>query len=173
MRSQTAGRRIARGATDFVDTVVNRVRIARKDSAERRERSIAAKKGPSVQERQQELIRFYERYEDLVETLCDAAQYGPTPKLQRSYDGHREWMKENYPSIRPYLVGYLRARDEEPEGRNARGESGDAFEALVSADNLDGFLADDDGGMIGRITRTREALTLYGEHLRQLAARVG
>jgi len=114
-----------------------------------------------VQERQLELIRFYERYEELVETLCDAAQYGPTPKLERSYESNRDWMRSEYVGIRPYVVGYLQAEE----------EAGDAFEALVASDNLGQFLNSDDGNMISRITATREALTLYGEHLRQLAAR--
>jgi len=114
-----------------------------------------------VQERQVELIRFYERYEELVETLCDAAQYGPTPKLERSYEAHRDWMREEYANMRPFVVGYLHP---EEGGR-------DAFESLVAADDLGQFLNSDDGNMISRITMTREALTLYGEHLRQLAAR--
>jgi len=46
----------------------------------------------------------------------------------------------------------------------------DAFEALVAAFDLQEFFKLDDGNMISRITRTREALNLYGEHLRQLAA---
>ncbi len=48
----------------------------------------------------------------------------------------------------------------------------DAFEALVAAFDLQEFLKMDDGNMISRINRTREALNLYGEHLKQLAARV-
>lgn len=133
----------------------------RRETANLRTTSEAGKRGPSVQERQLELIRFYERYEELVETLCDAAQYGPTPKLERSYEANRDWMRSEYVSMRPYVVGYLQVE----EG------TGDAFEALVASDNLGQFLNSDDGNMISRITATREALTLYGEHLRQLAAR--
>ena len=46
----------------------------------------------------------------------------------------------------------------------------DAFEALFSAPSLGDFLRGDDGLMISRMERTREALYLYGDHLRQLAA---
>ncbi|AIE83467.1 hypothetical protein [Fimbriimonas ginsengisoli] len=144
-------------------SLVNRVRIARRDATDRRERVEAEKRGPSVQERQSELILFYERYEELVEILCDAAQYGPTPKLARSYLNHRDWFRDQYARIRPFLVSFLRM---EPEDDRA-----DAFEALVASDDLEGFLSTDDGSMISRITRTREALVLYGEHLRHLAAR--
>jgi hypothetical protein len=36
---------------------------------------------------------------------------------------------------------------------------------------MEAFLLADDGLMISRIMRTREALNLYGEHLRQLIAK--
>ena len=168
MRSETAGQRIARNAAGLVTNFTNRAKIARKDRAEAAERAA----GPSVQERQDELVRFYERYEELVETLCDSAQYGPTPKLERSYSSHRDWMLETYPRVRPFVISFLRREVEDEEvGRQSSGEATDAFEALVIAPDLDRFLRIDDGGMISRITRTREALNLYGEHLRQLAAR--
>ncbi len=168
MRSETAGQRIARNAADLVTSVTNRVKIARKDRAEAR--ALAA--GPTVQDRQTELVQFYERYEELVETLCDSAQYGPTPKLERSYAAHREWMLGAYPSVRPYLVGFLQREPEDAAfGFAVCGQTTDAFEALVIAEDLGQFLQIDDGGMISRITRTREALILYGEHLRHLAAR--
>lgn len=168
MRSKTAGQRIAHNAAGLVSSVTNRVKIARKDRAE----ATARAAGPTVQERQDDLVRFYEQYEELVETLCDSAQYGPTPKLERNYATHREWMLNFYPSVRPFVVSFLR-RDPEDEafGMEAAQKETDAFEALVVAEDLGRFLQIDDGGMISRITRTREALNLYGEHLRQLAAR--
>ncbi|MGV3618930.1 MAG: hypothetical protein ACO1SV_26690 [Fimbriimonas sp.] len=168
MRTDTAGQRIARNAAGLVSSVTNRVKIARKDRAE----AAARAAGPTVQERQDDLVRFYERYEELVETLCDSAQYGPTPKLERSYAGHREWMLGVYPGVRPFVIAFLRREPEdEAFGVEAAGQPTDAFEALVVAEDLGRFLQIDDGGMISRITRTREALNLYGEHLRQLAAR--
>lgn len=168
MRTKTAGQRIATNAAGLVSSVTNRVKIARKDRAE----AAARAAGPSVQERQEELVRFYEQYEELVETLCDSAQYGPTPKLERSYAAHREWMMSFYPTVRPFVIAFLR-RDPEDDafGMAAAQHETDAFEALVVAEDLGQFLQIDDGGMISRITRTREALNMYGEHLRQLAAR--
>jgi hypothetical protein len=127
---------------------------------------------PTVEERRQELIRFYEAYEDLVETLCDGAQYGPTPALARRYENARSWMIQAYGSLRPFLRGYLSFEAEDIADRESTtGYSSDAFEALLAAATLEDFLLSDDGGMIARIARTREALNLYGEHLRQLAAR--
>jgi len=117
--------------------------------------------GPTVQERQQALIHFYQEYEALVETICDSAQYGPTPALEKAYQLQREWMLDNYPEIRRYVVAYLRYEVD---------DQGDAFEALFSSEDLNTFLQSDDGNMISRIMRTREALNLYGDHLRQLAA---
>jgi hypothetical protein len=124
-------------------------------------RTNAQAAGPTVQERQQALIHFYQEYEALVETVCDSAQYGPTATLNKAYQLQREWMLENYPTIRRYVVAYLRYEVE---------DQGDPFEALFSADDLNTFLQSDDGNMISRIMRTREALNLYGDHLRQLAA---
>jgi hypothetical protein len=69
-------------------------------------------------------------------------------------------------------VAYLRFTPEDAQqGLLTEGKASDAFEALFSAPNLEEFLKIDDGNMISRITRTREALNLYGEHLRQLLAR--
>lgn len=119
-----------------------------------------------------ELDHFRERYEELVEAVCDAAQYGPTPKLERVYGAERNWVRERYPAIRPYVISYLSMEPEDADvGLANGGPPTDAFEALLSANSLDGLLRIDDGCMISRITRTREALVLYGEHLRQLAAR--
>lgn len=165
MRTETAGQRIARGAMSagsLATSLLNRARIALKEREEAKERIQARQAGPTIAERQDDLSTFYTQYEDLVEVLCDAAQYGPTPKLVRQYEAHRVWMHANYPRLRPFLGAFLRMDTE---------ELGDGFEALVAAEDLATFLATDDGHMIARITRTREALNLYGEHLRQLAAR--
>lgn len=175
MRSETAGKRIARSATDvagLVGSLANRVRIAKKDRADAREREATRIAVPSVQERQSDLVRFYDRYESMVETLCDAAQYGPTPKLDRAYADARAAYAADYATIRPFLLSFLDFAPEDVEaGLRLNGRTTDAFEALVAAETLDEFLRGDDGGMISRITRTREALNLYAEHLRLLAAR--
>jgi hypothetical protein len=174
VRTETTGA-LAKGALtlkDWARSLVNRAKIAGKDREEAKERAIAAQLTPSVQERQQDLIQFYSRYEDLVEVLCDAAQIGPSAKLEAAYAEHKKWMDAHYASIRRYVVAYLRFTSEDAQQSLIHGgRSADAFEALVAAPNLEEFLKNDDGQMISRITRTREALNLYGEHLRQLLVR--
>lgn len=151
----------AQGRVVTTPSVVNRLKMAvldRKEAAQRAKDRVA---GPTVHERQMALIHFYQEYETLVETLCDSAQYGPTPYLEKAYQSVREWMVENYPVTGRYVVAYLRFEVD---------DRGDAFEALFSTPDLATFLQTDDGNMISRIMRTREALNLYGDHLRQLAA---
>jgi hypothetical protein len=157
---------------NWANSIANRSKSAAKDRAEARDREMAIKITPTVQERHEELVRFYSRYEDLVETVCDAAQYGPVPKLEAQYGELRRWMTSNYAPVRRYVVAYLRFTPEDAQqGLLTEGRTSDAFEALFSSPNLEEFLKVDDGNMISRITRTREALNLYGEHLRQLLAR--
>ena len=165
MSAERVGRtKRAKSLGEHLGSLVNRAKSAKLDRVDEIARAQAAKAGPSVKERQHELIRFYQEYETLVETVCDAAQYGPTSKLESAYANERTWMVENYAGIRKFVVAYLKFDVEDvPQG-------GDAFEALFMAENLEEFLKSDDGNMISRIMRTREALTLYGDHLRQLAA---
>lgn len=126
-------------------------------------------RGPSVRERQGDLIQFYSHYEELVAVLCDAAQYGAVEQLERRYQQQRTWMLANYPRIRKYAVAYLQFDSADAENSSTLdGSYGDAFEALFAAPSVDSFLKADDGNMISRIMRTREALGHYGEHLRQL-----
>ncbi len=149
----------------------NRWRIALKDHAEARETARAQALGPSIRERQEALADFYLNYERLVELLCDAAQYGPGPKLDADYLALRGWMQSNYPHVRPFVVAYLQFETEDAEQSFAHeAKASDAFEALYAAPDLGQFLLRDDGMMISRIHRTRQALTLYADHLRQLAA---
>ena len=175
MRTQTLGQRVNQGVVSlrtWLTRVSNRSKAAAKDRADARDREMAAKITPTIQERHEELVRFYRRYEELVETLCDAAQFGPEPHLEARYGELRRWMSSNYAPVRRYVVAYLRFTPEDAQvGILTEGKSADAFEALYAAKNLEEFLRIDDGNMISRITRTREALNLYGEHLRQLLAR--
>ncbi len=124
-----------------------------------------------IPQRQRDLIDFYEQYESLVEALCDAARFGPDIVLERRYTEARTRIQADYPALRPFLISYLDFQPEDEEaGLKLYGRPLDAFEALVAAFDLQEFFKLDDGNMISRITRTREALNLYGEHLRQLAA---
>ena len=156
MRGKAEGK-IVGGATWHWRSVANRARIVAKDLREARERRRHS--AMNVEERQAELLGFYTRFERFVETLCDAAQYGPNARLEFAFSEDRNWVAEHYEGLRTYVGAYLPP------------EETDAFDRLLDAKDLSRFLADDDGTVIYRITNTREALSHYAEHLRQLAAR--
>ncbi len=154
----------------FLRSLVRQIRIYFLD---RRDLSILKEANfETVRDRQQELVRFYSHYEDLVETLIGLAHGGPTASLENRYQAMRAWMLQNYPTVRQHVVAYLRFDPTDAEqSLKACGSGADAFEALFFARSLEEFVALDDGRMISRIARTRDALTLYGHHLRQLASK--
>ena len=134
--------------------------------------NVVKRVGAPLPERQRELIDFYENFEDLVDVLCCAAQLGPNPSLDQRYALSRSRIRDNYPSLKPFLISYLDFLPEDEEaGLKLSGRPMDAFEALVAPFDLQEFFKLDDGNMISRITRTREAMNCYGEHLRLLAAK--
>lgn len=125
----------------------------------------------TVRERQEQLAVFYSKYEDLVGLLCDSAQYGPNAHLEDQYQSLRAWMQRNYGPLSQVVVAYLEFCVEDTRAPlDLYGHSTDAFEALYAAPTLQEQLRSDDGSMIGRIMRTREALNRYAEQLRRLAA---
>lgn len=163
-----AGRQLA-VAWHGIQSVPRRLRSLALDRADARAKR-QQPSAPSLEERRDQLIEFYNRYEDLVDVLCGAARYGPDPSLESKYGELRTWMMRCYAGIRPYATAYLMFDEADASQSLAlHGYGGDAFEALFAATTLDEFLRVDDGLMMSRIARTREALNLYGEHLRQLA----
>lgn len=176
MTRQDAIRRATKGVTDLGRWVVRipiRMKLVLRDYEDAKAARIAKSREhiPTLQERQEELIRFYGRYEDLVSALCDSAQYGPSARQEGEYGELRAWMQSQYPSLRRYVSAYLRFDPKDAARALDLHSSGrDAFEALFAAPTLEEFLRSDDGEMIARIERTREALSRYGEHLRQLIA---
>ena len=152
----------------WVGSIPNRIRIALKDTQAYQE----SFSGPTIRERQATLVEFYDRYEETVELLLDAAQFGPNAAMEAKYQRLKAYMTESYPVIRPFALAYLRLSvEDEAFGFSVAGRGTDAFETLTVAESLESVLAHDDGEMISRITRTREALTLYGEHLRYLISK--
>ncbi len=157
--------KLSRQDTKTAEDVVGNVRAGRRSASKK----VAANQLP---ERTRELIDFHEHYEALVDALCDAAHYGPNIVLDRRYSEAREEIRSRYPALRAFLICYLEFLQEDAEaGLKLWGRPMDAFEALTAAFDLQEFFAMDDGNMISRITRTREALNAYGEHLRLLVAR--
>jgi hypothetical protein len=160
MRTETLGQRIVRqreGATALMTRLANRWRIAALDREDNKSRTI----GPSVAERRQDLVSFYNHYEELVLVVCEAAHYGPTTSARGQYLNLQAWMQQHYPTVQPFVTTYL-ADDREAE---------DPFMALVAAEHLDDLVMQDDGSLMHHINETRDALNSYAEHLRQLAAR--
>ncbi|MFQ3678063.1 MAG: hypothetical protein SNJ74_08975 [Fimbriimonadaceae bacterium] len=176
MRSFDGIRRVARGtegAWQWVSRIPVAVRLrvleVQDEIARRRAKSEAV---PTALERQESLIEFYAQYEALVEVLCDSSQYGPDAAMENRYRRVRTWMQANYPEIRKFVTAYLKFDPADASmAMDPHGQSADAFEALFAAPTLAEFLKIDDGGMIDRIMRTREALRLYGEHLKHLVNR--
>lgn len=147
------------------------LRIRAKDRAWEAEVAKLMARQPTVRDRQQELVRFYGHYEELVEILCDLATCGPTDPLEARYQSARQWMTVNYPEVRRHVTAYLRYHASDAgHGIELNGQTADGFEALFAPSSLAEFLHHDDGHMIDRIDRTRAALTLYGRHLRILAS---
>jgi hypothetical protein len=165
----------AGGFTDTLRRIPLKLAILLQEAQEVREeeeRERVRAKGPCLEDRLEDLQRFYARYEQLVEVLVESAQGGITPALEAEYERQRVWMQLNYPDIRKYVVAYLQYESgDAAQNYQLEGHSGDAFEALFAALTLEAFRKADDGNMISRIVRTRTALSLYGEHLRQLMAR--
>ena len=126
-----------------------------------------------VAERLGDLTAFSDRYEDLVEVLCNAAQFGTNAKAERNYTDIRAEYLRRYASIRTMLTAFLEiSPDDEASGIKLMGRPLDAFELLVAPKSIEEFLTCDDGNMISRLTRTQEAITKYRDHLRLLATRI-
>ena len=175
MTRQNAVRKVTHGigaALHWVSRIPIRARLRVKDWQEEK---VEAQGEPMLfilQQRQQDLVSFYTHFENLIEILCDAAQAGPTYKLENAYQEERRWMQTHYFMLRSYVVAYLKLESEDAEqGIALQGYASDAFQALFAATDLDCLVKADDGNMISRIIRTREALNSYAEHLRQLIAR--
>jgi len=122
---------------------------------------------PTIREKQAELADFYLNYEELVELICDAANYGPNEKMDLRFDELRDYMQKNYHPMRNSVAAYLELDPQDNvNGLDLYGKPSDAFEALFSAPTLREQIRTDDGHLISRIMRTRKALNRYADYLR-------
>lgn len=145
------------------------VKNAQLDTIAQRERS--EESSESIRDKQADLATFYTHYEEMVDLLCDAAQYGPNQKMSERYDLTRKAILRQYPPLRTEIEPFLEADPTEPaNSMDFHSGHDDAFLRLCGGQTLESQILSDDGQMISRIIRTRNALTLYAEHLRQLAA---
>jgi len=118
---------------------------------------------------QEQLIEFYEQFEELSDMICDAAHRGDGTPWQAKYERVRIWMMQAYPGIRPFVIAHLSCDSSDDSlGMQIQGKPADAFEALYIAPSLNELLQLDQGDLIGRLDRTRSALYRYADHLRGL-----
>jgi len=111
-----------------------------------------------VEARRQALQEFSDRYEDLVEVVCDAANAGNSPKFEARFESALPAYVDAYRPVRAFLISFLPPR------------SGDEFGWFAKFADLQTLLDADDGGLIGRIMETRAAMNDYSEHLQRLSA---
>lgn len=125
---------------------------------------------PRTHQRRRELMEFRVEFESFASTVLEGVRFGSDRSLTESHGLHRAALISRYSSLRPFLLSYMEA-DHIRCDFTESGYSTDALEALVAAPDLDRLLIEDDQLLISRISRAREALCLYGEHLKWLAAR--
>jgi hypothetical protein len=110
---------------------------------------------------------FEDRYDRLVGLLCLAAHEGITPSREDAYREQRLWFLQNYASVKRELGRYLCSDPSDTTPGLWGRRPCDAYEALFLPGSLEGMLAADNGNLIGRLTRTQEALTAWNESLRR------
>jgi hypothetical protein len=116
-----------------------------------------------------DLIEFYDRFERLIDVICAGARYGTQPSLAADYHTLSEDMRRLYPELRTYVLAYLKVDVRDTQfGIGLSGQTTDAFQCLFCAPSLAELIAADDGGLVGRIERTRDALYRFGDHLREV-----
>lgn len=114
-----------------------------------------------TQKRLEDADEFAEHFERFVGHLCDAARLGASPKEEEAFAAERKWLLNHYFLIRADVAICMPVdAREDPEA--------DPFQQLFQPACLADALVEDDGNMITRIVRTREALDAYGQSLRQM-----
>jgi hypothetical protein len=110
---------------------------------------------------------FEDRYDRLVGLLCLAAHEGVTAKGEEAYKEQRIWFLQNYTEVQRELGRYLRMDPSDTTPGLWGRRPCDAYEALFLPNSLDAMLNADNGNLIGRLTRTQEALTAWDDSLRR------
>ncbi|HRF58380.1 MAG TPA: hypothetical protein PLH94_00535 [Fimbriimonadaceae bacterium] len=123
---------------------------------------------PPTAEQQGELLRFFTRFEELADVLRESCQYGPSGPNERAYTELREWMIHHYASVRTQIAPYLEAKRSAMAALS--GGWSDEVETLFSPPTLSELLRGDDGSLLGRLMRAREAVGMVFSHLRALAS---
>ncbi len=120
-----------------------------------------------IDEQRQLLAEFYQKFEDLVELICDAGFDADATPYQVRYQEVRAWLMRAYPLLKPYMSAHLSYDPSDAEfGLSVAGYATDAMEALFCAEQLHTLLEKDEGHLIGRIERARSGLYRYADYLR-------
>lgn len=114
--------------------------------------------------------QFEDRYDRLVGLLCLAAHEGVTAKREEAYREQRLWFLQHYAPLKRELGRYLQSDPTDTAPGLLGRRPCDAYEALFLPGNLEAMFSADNGDLIGRLTRTQEALTAWDESLRSAEA---
>lgn len=155
---RAAGRRVAAAMRALPKTASEQVHIWRGQAL-----------AMPVAEQRQLLAEFYEKFEALVELICDAGFANDATPFQARYAEVRAWFLRAYPLIKPYLTAHLVHDPSDAEfGLRTVGHATDAMEALFCAEQLHTVLELDGGYLIARIERARSGLYRYADYLRSI-----
>ena len=117
-----------------------------------------------------QLLRFYNDFESLVDLICASARCGVVGGMAAEYRQLTDAMKRNYPAIRTYVLAFLSVDVADTEyGLSLCGLPLDALQCLFYPPDLDAVHEADDGKLIDRIERSRDALYRLGDYLRELS----
>lgn len=153
---RTAGLRIMAGLRTMPETVMEGIRSWRGQTL-----------AIPIAEQRQLLAEFYEKFEDLVEMICDAGYAGDAEPYQARYEAVRTWLLRAYPQIKPYITAHLTHDPSDAEfGLNTVGYATDAIEALFCAERLSTVLEKDGGYLISRLERAQSGVFRYSDYLR-------
>ena len=114
----------------------------------------------TVHDRREALAQFHLIYEDLVEVICDAGNYGPTSALSSRYLELVEEYRVAYASVQAYLEHFL----------DANIALRQPFMRLSIRSTLAELIETDTGALIPDILATRRAIVAYQQHLAQVPA---
>lgn len=115
------------------------------------------------------LLRFYDDFESLVDLICASARCGVVGGMAAEYRQLTDAMKRNYPAIRTYVLAFLDVDVADTEyGLSLCGLPLDALQCLYYPPDLEALHEADDGKLIARIERCRNALYRLADYLREL-----
>jgi hypothetical protein len=114
----------------------------------------------TVLDRRERLHQFHLIYEDLVEVICDAGNYGPTSALCARYSDLTDEYMAAYGEVQAFLEHFL-----EPAVSLRQ-----PFMRLAVRSSLTELIETDSGALIPDIMATRGAIVAYAHHLSQVTA---